>query len=100
MRSESIHSSRCAMELRLRFIPIALLAVLLSTPLCSIHTAAQTPASAPPQQRPTSEPYTGDLSIFETPGRDQRLQINRVMDILDIKPGKTVADIGAGSGWF
>ena len=52
------------------------------------------------EQRKTSEPYTGDLSIFESPGRDERLQINRVMDILGIAPGKAVADIGAGSGWF
>ena len=51
-------------------------------------------------QRPTSTPYAGDLSIFETPGREQRLQINRVMDLLGIAPGKTVADVGAGSGWF
>ena len=49
-------------------------------------------------KRPTSQPYTGDLSIFETPGRDERLQINRVMDVLGIAPGKSVADIGAGSG--
>ena len=53
-----------------------------------------------PAQRKTSEPYTGDLSIFDSPGRDERLQINRVMEILGITPGKTVADIGAGSGWF
>ena len=52
------------------------------------------------QQRKTSEPYAGDLSIFETPGRDERLQINRVMDLLGISAGKNVADIGAGSGWF
>jgi ubiquinone/menaquinone biosynthesis C-methylase UbiE len=45
-------------------------------------------------------PYTGDLSIFDAPGRDERLQINRVMDMLGIEPGKNVADIGAGSGWF
>ena len=31
---------------------------------------------------------------------DKRLQINRVMDMLGIEPGKNVADIGAGSGWF
>ena len=61
---------------------------------------AQTAAPAPAQHRPTSTPYTGDLSIFETPGRDQRLHIDRVMDVLGIAPGKTVADIGAGSGWF
>jgi SAM-dependent methyltransferase len=56
--------------------------------------------TAAPAQRKTSEPYTGDLSIFDSPGRDERLQINRVMDILGIGPGKAVADIGAGSGWF
>jgi predicted methyltransferase len=56
--------------------------------------------SATAQQRKTSEPYTGDLSIFESPGRDQRLQVDRVMDVLGLKTGKTVADIGAGSGWF
>jgi SAM-dependent methyltransferase len=55
---------------------------------------------APAEHRKTSEPYTGDLSIFDSPGRDERLQINRVMDILAIGPGKRVADIGAGSGWF
>jgi ubiquinone/menaquinone biosynthesis C-methylase UbiE len=57
------------------------------------------PAQAPPT-RPSSTPYTGDLSIFETPGREDRLQINRVMDLLGIHEGSSVADIGAGSGWF
>jgi len=66
--------------------------------------AAQSPApsagAATSEQRKTSEPYTGDLSVFESPGREDRLQINRVMDILGVAPGKGVADIGAGSGWF
>ena len=53
-----------------------------------------------PETRKTSTPYTGDLSIFESSGRDKRLQIERVMDLLDITHGKNVADIGAGSGWF
>ena len=60
---------------------------------------AQAPATSE-GQRKTSEPYTGDLSIFEAPGREDRLQINRVMEILSITQGKAVADIGAGSGWF
>ena len=51
-------------------------------------------------QRPTSKPYSGDLSIFEYPDRDKKLQIDRVMDLLGITTGKNVADIGAGSGWF
>lgn len=50
--------------------------------------------------RPTSEPYTGDLAIFEDPKRGENLQIDRVMDLLKIKRGSRVADIGAGSGWF
>ena len=65
--------------------------------------SAQTPAPGQPprgEQRKTSEPYTGDLSIFDSPGREDRLQIERVMNILGIAPGKAVADIGAGSGWF
>lgn len=58
------------------------------------------PADPQRIKRPTSEPYTGDLSIFEDPKRDENLQINRVMDLLNIKEGSSVADIGAGSGWF
>jgi len=61
---------------------------------------AQSGSASPSAQRKTSTPYTGDLSIFESPGRDERLQINRVMDMLGIESGKNVADIGAGSGWF
>src|SRR3984957_3190187 len=61
---------------------------------------ARVRAQSPSTERKTSSPYTGDLTIFETPGRDERLQINHVMDMLGIEPGKNVADIGAGSGWF
>jgi len=61
---------------------------------------SQTPVAAQNEHRKTSEPYTGDLAIFDSPGRDKRLQVNRVMDILGIAAGKNVADIGAGSGWF
>lgn len=64
--------------------------------LC-LSSFAQTP---PPAQRPASTPYTGDLSIFDNPGRAERLQINSVMDTLGISSGKSVADIGAGSGFF
>jgi hypothetical protein len=77
--------------------PISVLLVALWSP---VPILAQDSSPAPSTQRKTSNPYTGDLSIFETPGRDERLQINRVMDLLGIGPGKNVADIGAGSGWF
>ncbi len=50
--------------------------------------------------RPVSEPYKGDLAIFEAPDRAEKLQIERVMDLLGIGTGSRVADIGAASGWF
>ena len=46
---------------------------------------SQTKADTQHIKRPTSVPYTGDLSIFEDPKRDENLQINRVMDLLKIK---------------
>jgi ubiquinone/menaquinone biosynthesis C-methylase UbiE len=86
------------MKLRVFFIRAVFVAALsgslfVAAPLSAISQSAQ-------PQRPTSTPYTGDLSIFETPGRDQRLQIQRVMDLLGVKAGSSVADVGAGSGWF
>ena len=78
-------------RLRVGNVVLALLMVV------SLARAQTTPGT---QQRPTSTPYSGDLSIFEYPDRDKKLQIDRVMDLLGITTGKNVADIGAGSGWF
>ena len=70
----------------------------------AVSAASVRRATGPPQAsaetRKTSTPYTGDLTIFDSPGREKRLQIDRVMNILAIQPGKNVADVGAGSGWF
>jgi SAM-dependent methyltransferase len=113
MGSKNSGARDCPVRL---FYPI-LRRMKLSLPACALIVAAgllaavscfrrelapvQASAKASPQQgRPTSTPYTGDLSIFETPGREQRLQIDRVMDLLKISRGKSVADLGAGSGWF
>ena len=72
------------------------LAAILSLVLLAAAGAAE--KAAPP--RGTSDPYTGTLSIFESPERDEQLQVERVMDKLRIREGSNVADIGAGSGWF
>jgi SAM-dependent methyltransferase len=63
-------------------------------------TPAATPAPDERIERATSEPYTGDLSIFEDPARAEKLQVERVLDVLGVREGARVADIGAGSGWF
>jgi ubiquinone/menaquinone biosynthesis C-methylase UbiE len=75
-----------------------LLVVLFAMAMVPVPNLQAQTVAAP--SHPTSTPYAGDLSIFEEPGREQRLQIDRVMDLLHIKPGSTVADIGAGGGWF
>jgi SAM-dependent methyltransferase len=87
------------LNFRFRLFCLSLFASLLGSFCVAAQSTTQSPADTG-AHRPTSEPYTGDLSIFDSPGRDQRLQITRVMDILGIAPGKNVADIGAGSGWF
>ncbi len=74
--------------------------LLLILAVCLLGCFGSPHAQTTATQRPASTPYTGDLSIFESPGRDQRLQIDRVMSLLGVEPGKSVADIGAGSGWF
>src|SRR5438552_16144709 len=84
-------------RLHSRFAIVRTVLTLALLSLC-LNGVAQQSATAP--QRKTSTPYSGDLSIFESPGREQRLHIEKVMDALAIAPGKNVADIGAGSGWF
>jgi SAM-dependent methyltransferase len=79
---------------------VLLMALVISCGTVCCVAQGQAPGAAASEHRKTSEPYTGDLTIFDSPGRDERLQVNRVMDILGITAGKTVADIGAGSGWF
>jgi predicted methyltransferase len=90
---------------KLRAVPATITAaiVAMGLVLAWISTPGLVPVhaqSAETQPRPTSTPYAGDLSIFEYPDRDQKLHVERVMDLLGLAPGKSVADVGAGSGWF
>lgn len=88
---------RVALLLGLLAVRSAVFAESPVTPIPPQAVPAQSPDSI---NRPTSRPYTGDLSVFEDPERDKKLQVNRVMDLLEIHTGSAVADIGAGSGWF
>jgi SAM-dependent methyltransferase len=79
------------------FLQTRKLRLLIFLAILCVSSLAQTPA---PAHRPTSTPYTGDETIFDKPGRAERLGIDGVMDTLGITLGKSVADIGAGSGFF
>lgn len=82
-------------------------------PLLRADDAAKPPAPADKSSsneksdgtvRQTAHPWdgapTGPGDAFETPGRDQLLRIEHVMDEMKIGPGAAVGDIGAGGGWF
>jgi SAM-dependent methyltransferase len=68
--------------------------------LDSATVVLSNPGAGQTGARQTSQPYTGNLSIFDYPDREKKLQIDRVMDLLGITVGKNVVDLGAGSGWF
>lgn len=40
------------------------------------------------------------IQILESADRVKKLQVDRVIDVLDLQPGEVVADLGAGSGLF
>jgi predicted methyltransferase len=70
-------------------------AVLLS--VAATATYAQ-PPQRPQQHRRLFPPQ--DLGLLEAPDRDIWQLPDQVMDHLSIADGATVADIGAGAGWF
>jgi len=63
--------------------------VSLPTPSPTLTQQSPTPDSSDAINRPTSKPYTGELSIFEDPKRDENLQPDRIMDVLGIKQART-----------
>ncbi|QNI35021.1 methyltransferase domain-containing protein [Alloacidobacterium dinghuense] len=67
--------------------------------ISSVFVQAQA-SPGPVPSHPTSTPYSGDLSIFEYPERDARLQPQRILSLLGVRAGSSVADIGAGGGWL
>jgi len=52
----------------------------------------------PPADRPVSDISSSQFSDEET--RDKRNEAETVMDMAEIEPGMTVADIGAGNGYY
>jgi SAM-dependent methyltransferase len=86
------------------YLAPVLLACLLS---CDIRAADYADGLAPPgapadafpaPSRPVARIVTDTWKNEQS--RDQAGEAERVMDVLSVKPGLTVADIGAGSGYY
>ena len=41
-----------------------------------------------------------DIGVLEAPDRGLWQQPDRIMDVLNVRTGSIVADVGAGAGWF
>jgi SAM-dependent methyltransferase len=82
---------------------LALLAVLIFVSLPA-EPAQPAPHRQTPQgreQRPRGRLFQSvDLGLLEAPDRDEWQKPDQIMDTLRIAEGSTVADLGAGSGWF
>ncbi len=75
-------------------VSIAAISIALIIP-CASHAQQQSLPMATGER-----PLKQRIEIFEAPDRDKWQQPGQVVKALDLKPGMTVADIGAGSGYF
>ena len=66
------------------------------------HSAAGQAQAAPQRDRPPHGRLfrPEDLGLLEGPDREAWQQPELIMDLLRIADGATVADVGAGGGWF
>lgn len=73
---------------------------LLPSLLVTAAVAVAAQGVAPPREAHSRLFRPEDLGILESPDRDEWQQPEQVMDALGIAEGSTVADVGAGGGWF
>jgi predicted methyltransferase len=79
-----------------RFVLNILLSVLVSG-VAGIG-ARENPSQSPPRNPRLFAPQ--DLGLLEPPDREAWQKPDQVMDALHVAEGTTVADVGAGGGWF
>lgn len=72
----------------------------LMSPSRAAETTQNTDVKPDGTTRPTAQPWTGSPLEFEYLNRDKTLRIPKVMDLLKIRRGSRVADVGAGGGWL
>lgn len=74
------------------------LTILLLLSSCNGPADEEARRGFPPADRPVSDIVSSQFSDEET--RDRLNEADIVMDLADIEPGMTVADIGAGNGYY
>jgi SAM-dependent methyltransferase len=70
--------------------------------LCAAACVPSTPPPGPPaEEKPRNRLFPPEeLGLIDPPDRDQWQPPDLIMDVLRISDGATVADLGAGGGWF
>lgn len=84
-----------------RVMPLLLIATCAGLPACKPVDDADRPETArefPRAYRPVST--QGETSFSTEEARDDRNEANTVMALANIAPGMTVADLGAGEGYY
>lgn len=86
-----------------RSLPLLILPALLTVTLAACERADE--SGRPETARDFPRPYRpvsalGSNSVATEEARDDRNEAITVMDLADIRPGMTVADIGAGDGYY
>jgi ubiquinone/menaquinone biosynthesis C-methylase UbiE len=66
----------------------------------ALGTAAWIPAQEPHQAHHPPESTDAYIHALENPGREEWQKPAEVLERLALKPGESIADIGAGSGYF
>ena len=84
---------------RLATIALAVLAWPVWPTWVGTRRAQQKPAAQKPPRSPRLF-APQDLGLLEPPDREAWQKPDQVMDALHIAEGTTVADLGAGGGWF
>ncbi|HKH73786.1 MAG TPA: class I SAM-dependent methyltransferase [Vicinamibacterales bacterium] len=76
------------------------LAAILTLAAVSAQSPTPTAQSQPPQPRHGRLFPPQDLGLLEQPDRTLWQKPDQIMDAVHVADGSTVADIGAGAGWF
>lgn len=84
---------------RLHIAPVLLAAIALATPARAQEHAGHKPGAMGHMDHKFDDPERYAKS-FDDPARDAWQMPARVIEALALKPGQTVADIGAGTGYF